>query len=569
MEVPKGATMGRTDAFTVIVYFSALALLAFPLAHWVAAVLRGEVPKFLAWLAPLEKALYRLSGLNPDHDQRPVNYLRDLLLFHGIGFAVLFALLLLQGALPLNPQHFPGLSWHLAFNTSASFVTNTNWQAYSGEAALSNLSQMLGLTTQNFLSAATGLGLVAVLARGLTRKEDGRVGNFAVDLVRSTLYLLLPLSFIWALLLAGQGVVQSFSAFPTATTLEGAEQVIPLGPAASQIAIKQLGTNGGGFFGVNSAHPFENPTPFSNFLQVLAILLLPVAQVLAFGKLLNRPREGRALLSAMLLIFIPLLIIALWAEHTGVPGLGATMEGKEVRFGVTDSVLWGVATSAASNGSVNAMHSSFTPIAGLVFLFQLLTGEVVLGGVGAGLYGMALYALITLFLAGLMVGRSPEWLGKKIEAYEVKLALIALLVPSALILIGTGLGSLMPWGTSAISHGGAHGLSELLYGFASTLGNNGSAFAGLSAGSAVLNSLFGLGMIIGRFVVIIPVVLIAGSLGSKKTIPASSGTFPTDGPLFVVLLAGTVLVVGALTFFPVLMLGPIAEHFLMLAGMSF
>lgn len=550
--------MPRQDVLTLLIYFTALLLLAVPMAKFIAKIFMGDGS------TSVEKYIYKLAGIDSTQEQKAPAYLRDLLIFNALGFVFLFAMLMLQGVLPLNPQNFAGLSWHLAFNTAVSFVTNTNWQAYSGEAALSNFSQMIGLTTQNFVSAATGLSIVAVIARGLSRKVDGRLGNFSSDLVRGTLYILLPLSIVWAILLASTGVVQSFSAFPTATTIEGAEQVIPLGPAASQIAIKQLGTNGGGFFGVNSAHPFENPTPFSNFLQVLAILFLPIAQVLALGFMLGRPKEGRAILAAMFLLFIPLLCFALWSEHQS-----GIMEGKEVRFGITESVLWGVSTTAASNGSVNAMQSSFAPLTGLVFIFQMLTGEVVLGGVGAGLYGMALYAIITLFLAGLMVGRSPEWLGKKIEAYEVKLALVALLVPSALILLGVSLGAVMPWGLGALSHQGPHGLSELLYGFASTVGNNGSAFAGLGAGSPALNTIFGFCMLIGRFVVIIPIVLIMGSLGAKRAVRPSSGTFPTNGPLFVILLAGTVLIFGALTFFPVLVLGPIAEHFLMLAGSTF
>jgi K+-transporting ATPase ATPase A chain len=561
--------MPRNDVLSLIIYFVILFSLAFPLGHIISQVLQGEIPKFLKWLTPLEKACYKLSGINIQSEQKAKSYLKDLIVFNLFGFIFLFFILFFQGVLPLNPENFSGLSWHLAFNTAASFMTNTNWQAYSGEASLSNLSQMLGLTTQNFLSAATGLSIVAVLARGLSRKLDGNVGNFGADLVRSTIYILLPLSVVFAILLVSQGVVQSFSKFPVATTIEGATQTIPLGPAASQISIKQLGTNGGGFFGVNSAHPFENPTPFSNFLQVLLILLIPVSQVIAFGKLLKRPREGYALLTTMLLLFIPLLGFALWSEHQGIPGLGATLEGKEVRNGVTESVLWGVATTAASNGSVNSMHSSFTPLTGFVFIFQMLTGEVIFGGAGAGLYGIALYAVITLFLAGLMVGRSPEWLGKKIEAYEVRLALFALLIPSALILTGVALGGIMPWGLSSLSHKGPHGLSELLYGFASTVGNNGSAFAGLSANTPIINSIFGVCMLLGRFLVIVPIVLIAGSLSQKKIIPATSGTFPTDGYLFVLLLVGVILIFGALTFFPVLALGPIAEHLLMLAGQTF
>jgi K+-transporting ATPase ATPase A chain len=429
--------MPRHDVLTIVVFFSALFILAFPLGGMIAKILSGEAPSFLKWLSPLEKIILKLAMINQS-EQKAKFYLRDLLIFNFIGFLFLLFILLTQGFLPLNPMNYTGLNFPLAFNTAVSFMTNTNWQAYSGEASLSNFSQMVGLTSQNFLSAATGLSIVAVLARGLSRKEDNKVGNFAVDLVRGIVYLFLPISFLFALFLITQGVVQSFAAFPEILTLEGLKQVIPLGPAASQVAIKQLGTNGGGFFGMNSAHPFENPTPLSNFFQTLAILLIPVAQVIAFGKLLKRPKEGYAILSSMLMIFIPLLLLSVFSEN-----IWPTMEGKEVRFGLTESALWGAATTAASNGSVNAMHSSMTPLSGLAYIFQMLTGEVVLGGVGAGLYGMALYVIITLFLAGLMVGRSPEWLGKKIEAAEVKLALIAILVPSALVLLGVSLGSVV------------------------------------------------------------------------------------------------------------------------------
>ncbi len=560
--------MPRNDVLTLLVYFITLISLSIPLGYLISQVLQGKPPAYLKWLIPVENLVLKFSG-TIDQEQKARSYLKDLLLFNLMGFLFLFVILVTQGALPLNPQNYPGLTWHLAFNTAMSFVTNTNWQAYSGEASLSNFSQMVGLTTQNFLSAATGLAVIAVLARGLSRKMDGRVGNFATDLVRSIIYIFLPLSFVFSLLFVSQGVVQSLADFKIVTTLEGAEQIIPTGAAASQIAIKQLGTNGGGFFGVNSAHPFENPTPFTNFLQLLLILLLPVSQVFAFGKMLNRPRQGYAILFSMFLLFIPLLGLALYSEHTGIPEMGALLEGKELRFGVTESTLWGVATSAASNGSVNSMHSSFTPMAGLVFIFQMITGEVIFGGVGSGLYGMALYIVITLFLAGLMVGRSPEWLGKKIEAYEIKLALYALLIPGALILVGVCLAAVMPWGLSSLSHGGPHGLSELLYNFASTVGNNGSAFGGFAANTPIINSIFGLCMLIGRFIVIIPVILIAGSLGNKKTTPASAGTFPTDGVIFIVLLSGVVVIFGALTFFPVLALGPIAEHLLMLAGQTF
>ena len=560
--------MPRHDVLSLILYFSSLILLAWPLGVLIARIFEGNIPGFLKWLTPLEKVCLKLAGINPQ-EQKAKSYLKDLLLFNLAGFGLLFFILFFQNYLPLNPENFPGLSWHLAFNTAASFMTNTNWQAYSGEAALSNFSQMVGLTTQNFVSAATGLSLVAILARGLSRKLEPRIGNFGQDLTRSTIYLFLPLSVVVSIILLSQGVVQSLGSFFSAQTLEGALQVIPQGPAASQIAIKQLGTNGGGFFGINSAHPFENPTSFSNFIQVLSILLIPVAQVFAFGKMLKKPKDGLAIFFSMLLLLLPLLSLSLWSEHQGITGLGEAMEGKEVRFGVTESVLWGVTTTAASNGAVNAMHSSMTPLSGLVFIFQMLTGEVVFGGAGAGLYGMSLYMIITLFLAGLMVGRSPEWMGKKIESYEVRLAVLALLTPCAVILIGVALTLTSSWGLSTLSHQGPHGLSEVLYAFASTVGNNGSAFGGLTASGPILNTVFGVCMIVGRFVVIIPIVLIAGSLGAKKSTPASSGTFPTDGFLFTVLLTGVVVIFGALTFFPVLALGPIAEHLLMLSGVTF
>lgn len=546
--------MPRQDVLVVLLFLVSLFFFGIPLGRLIAAVLEGKIPGIFRVLIPVERLIYKICAIYSEEDQRPKLYLRNLLLFNLIG--VLF----LSGLLLIDPK---GISWDLAFNTAISFVTNTNWQAYSGEVSLSNISQVLGLTVQNFFSAATGLSLVAVISRGLSRKLDGRVGNFGVDVVRVIIYVLLPLSLILALSLISQGVVQNFSEYVPSVSIEGTKQLIPMGPAASQIAIKQLGTNGGGFFGMNSAHPFENPTPFSNFLQLLSILLIPFSQVVAFGHMLKKPKEGHAILGTMFLIFLPLLCLALYSEHQGIPSLGTTMEGKEVRFGVTESVLWATSTTAASNGSVNSMHSSLTPLTGLVLIFQMLTGEVIFGGAGSGLYGIALYMIITLFLSGLMVGRSPEWLGKKIEAYEVKLALGALLIPGAFILIGTSLGLMHDWGVDSLSHPGPHGLSELLYGFASTLGNNGSAFGGLNANTRVLNVLFGLCMVLGRFVVIIPVVLIAGSFSQKKSSNAGSGSFPTDGPLFVFLLAGIIIIFGALTFFPVLALGPIAEHLLM------
>lgn len=554
--------MPKHDVLGLLVFFISLAGFAWILAGLISRVFKGDIPGYLRFLIPVENIIYKLSMIRKDEDQKSIFYIRDLLIFNVCGLIFVMVVLMCQGALPLNPQEYSGLSWHLAFNTAVSFMTNTNWQAYSGESTLSYFSQVLALTTQNFLSAATGFAILGVLTRGLTRKEDGKIGNFSVDVVRTTLYILLPLSFLLAILLMSEGVIQNFSDYVKMTSLEGKDSLIPMGPAASQIAIKQLGTNGGGFFGLNSAHPFENPTPFSNLLQTYAILLIPFAQVLAFGKLVGNVKQGYSLLISMFSVFLFFLLVALFAEHSS-----GFLEGKELRFGTTESTLWGIATTAASNGSVNAMHSSFSPLAALSFLFQLLTGEVIFGGVGAGLYGISLYGIITLFLAGLMVGRSPEWMGKKIEAYEVKLALIALLVPSAIILIGVSLGAVSPWGLSSLSHKGPHGLSELIYTFASTAGNNGSAFGGFNATTPLLNSILGLAMLIGRFVVIIPVVLIFGNLSAKKIIPTSSGTFPTDGILFSLLLTGVIFIMGALTFLPMLVLGPIAEHFLLQVGM--
>jgi potassium-transporting ATPase potassium-binding subunit len=561
--------MLKNDLLSLFIYFSILIPTSFFMGKWICFVLEGKIPPFLNFMKSWEKGIYRLSGINETKGSHAPDYIRDILWFHFFGFVFLFLILLFQKYLPLNPQNFQGLNLALAFNTSVSFMTNTNWQAYSGEASLSHFSQMVGLTTQNFLSAATGFAVMVVMARGLTQKLEGKMGSFGVDLVRSTIYILLPLSIILAILLMSEGVIQSFGEYIRALTLEGGEQIIPTGPAASQIAIKQLGTNGGGFFGVNSAHPFENPTPFSNFLQTFSLLFLPMAQVFAFGFLIKKPKEGYSLLSTMFLLFIPLLAISLWSEYTPLADLGLNFEGKEWRFSIAESTLWGVATTAASNGSVNAMHSSFTPLSGLVFIFQILTGEVIFGGVGSGLYGMILYVFITLFLAGLMVGRSPEWLGKKIEAYEIKLSLIAILTPSLLILIGVSLACINQWGLNSLSHQGPHGFSEFIYAFASASGNNGSAFAGFNANTPILNLILGLCMLVGRFVVIIPVILIAGSFSQKKTIPQTSGTFPTDSPLFVILLTSTILIFGALTFFPMLALGPIAEHLLLKAQFFF
>lgn len=563
--------MDSVDWIQIILYAVCL-IAAMPLlGNFMARVFEGEKNFLTPVMTPLETVIYRAAGINPQEKMRWRRYSGALLIFNALGFLFVFLLQIFQSHLPLNPQNLPNVTSDLAFNTAVSFMTNTNWQAYSGESTLSYLVQMLGLAVQNFVSAATGMAVLLVLIRGLVRKSAETLGNFWVDLTRSTLYVLLPLSFILAILLVSQGVIQNFSSYAQAVTLEGVEQTIPLGPAASQIAIKQLGTNGGGFFGVNSAHPFENPTPFSNFLQMLSILLIPAAQVYMFGVLVKNKRQGWALFSAMALLFALGFAIAMKAELSPNPHFQnlALMEGKETRFGIMNSVLWATATTVASNGSVNAMHDSLSPIAGMVTLFNIMLGEVVFGGVGAGLYGMLMFAILTVFIAGLMVGRTPEYLGKKIEAYEITWAIVAVLTPCAVILLGSALAVSIPQGISSLSNQGPHGFSEILYAFSSAAGNNGSAFAGLSVNTPFYNRALGIAMLIGRFAVIFPSLAIAGSLAKKKATPFSSGTFPTDGSLFVILLIAVVLIVGALTFFPALSLGPIVEHFLMMEGRIF
>jgi potassium-transporting ATPase potassium-binding subunit len=556
----------------LIFFFAVLLGLGLPLGRMMATALEGEAPpRGLGWMGRLERLFYAGGGIDPRSSMNWRQYLGALIGFHALGGLLLFLILRFQNFLPFNPQGLANVEWSLALNTAISFVTNTNWQAYSGESTLSYFSQFAGLTVQNFLSAAVGISVLAALARGLRNKESDKLGNFWADMVRSCVYVLLPLSIVMAFLLVGQGVVQSFAAYLDASTLEGATQTLPFGPAASQIAIKQLGTNGGGFFGVNSAHPFENPTPFSNFLQMLAILLIPLACVEMFGRMLNQKKHARALLVAMFVIFVPVLIIALYAEfqpNTALAGL-PFIEGKEIRFGILNSTLWSQVTTAASNGSVNAMHDSLSPLAGGLAIFNMLLGEIVFGGVGSGLYGMVLFAILTVFLAGLMVGRTPEYLGKKIQAPEVRLAAVGIILPSAVVLLGSALSVLHPSGLAGLANQGPHGLSEILYAWASAANNNGSAFAGLTVNTTFYNLLLGVAMIIGRFGVMIPVIAVAGSLAKRKIAPPSSGTFPSEGPLFVSLLVGVILIVGALTFFPVLSLGPVVEHLLLGSGISF
>ncbi len=563
--------MNAADFAYLGLFLAALLAASVPLGRWLADVLMGRVPFVLCWLAPVERATYRLSGIDPAAEMGWREYTGALLAFHLFGFGAVLALQLLQGFLPLNPQHFGPVPLGVAVNTAVSFVTNTNWQACSGEASLSYLTQMAGLGVQNFLSAAVGLAVMAALARGLVRKSAAGLGNVWADLVRGTLYVLLPLSLVLAVVLVAQGVPMSFAPYAKATTLAGAEQVVPLGPAASQIAIKQLGTNGGGFYGANSAHPLENPTPFSNFLQTLAILLLPAACVVAYGRLVGARRHAWVVYGVMLTFFFAALALSLRAELTPHPQLGAAvaMEGKEVRFGVVPSVLWANATTVASNGSVNAMHSSLSPLAGGVALFNMLLGEIVFGGVGSGLYGMVAMIVLAMFLAGLMVGRTPEYLGKKIEAFEVKTAAVAVLVPCVAVLFGCAASFLTASGRAAVGNGGPHALTEVLYAWGSMANNNGSAFGSLTATGDLYTWGGALAMLVGRFAVIVPLLALAGSLAAKKPVPPSSGTFPTDGPLFATLLAGTILIVVALTHFPSLALGPVLEHLLLGAGRTF
>jgi potassium-transporting ATPase potassium-binding subunit len=517
-----------------------------------------------------EDFVFHLIGDSTRSQMSWSQYAGALLASNFVGFLVLLFVLLLQGKLPLNPQSLPGVPIWLAINTAISFVTNTNWQAYSGEATLSYFSQMVGLTTQNFFSAATGITVILAFARGVTSTHQHQIGNFWRDLVRIILYILLPLSAIWAIALVSQGVVQNFSSYITAYPISGGEQLLPMGPAAAQIAIKQLGTNGGGFFGVNSCHPFENPTALSNFLQVLAILLIPAALPFTFGRLVGSPRHGMALFASMLILFLVSLTFSLISESSGNPLLEGMpfMEGKEQRFGIGGSVLWGVATTTASNGSVNSMISSYSPLAGGIALLNMMLGEVVFGGVGSGLYGLLLFAIVTVFIAGLMVGRTPEYLGKKVEAPEIRFAAIGLVLPSAVVLLLSAVAVSTQAGLSSLLHTGPHGLSEILYAFTSAANNNGSAFAGLNSNTPFYNSLLAVAMVLGRYGVLLPVLFIAGRFASKKTIPASLGTFETHGWLFTALLCSIVLIVGALTFFPALCLGPIIEHLLLTQGRS-
>jgi len=564
----------------LIIYFETLLLLTKPLGTYMAKVYQGERLFLDPILGPVERFLYRLSGIDPRSEMTWKTYAIAMLLFNILGLTFVYLLQRLQWILPLNPQGLGAVSPDSAWNTAVSFASNTNWQGYGGETTMSYLTQMLGMTVQNFLSAATGMAVMVALIRGIVRHTTKEIGNFWVDMTRSVLYILLPLSLVLALALVSQGVVQTFSEYKTATSLQSSEtQLIAMGPAASQVAIKQLGTNGGGFFNVNSAHPLENPTPFSNFLEMLSILLIPAALCYTYGKMVGDTRQGWALLAVMTIVIVALLGVAVWSEQSGNPmftamGIdqaqtdinpGGNMEGKEVRFGIVNSALWATVTTAASNGSVNAMHDSFMPLGGLVPMWLMQLGEIIYGGVGSGLYGMLAFVIIAVFVSGLMVGRTPEYLGKKIEAYEMKMASIIILIPVMVVLLGTATALMTEAGRATIFNPSTHGFSEVLYAFSSAANNNGSAFAGLGANTPFYNIALGIAMFIARYWLAIPVLAIAGSLASKKKVPASAGTLPTHTPLFIVWVIGVIIIVGALSFLPALALGPIVEH-LMIFG---
>jgi K+-transporting ATPase ATPase A chain len=563
--------MKTADIIQVLLYFTTLVALTPLLGSYMAKVFMGEKHILTPVFGKIERGLYKLGGIRENEETTWKTYTYSLLLLSLLGFSLLFLVQLVQSVLPLNPNRLPNVPWHSAFNTAVSFVTNTNWQSYAGETTLSYFVQTVGLTVQNFISAGMGIAVLIALIRGIVRKNSETIGNFWVDITRAILYILIPLSIITAILLAGQGVVQNFNKNINIITLEGDSQVLPMGPAASQIAIKQLGTNGGGFFNANSAHPFENPTPFSNFIQMLAILLIPASLTYTYGKMVGSVRQGWNIFTAMFLLLAAGLAISLFSEFSFNPVYGDSllMEGKETRFGIMNSVLWSSATTAASNGSVNAMHSSLSPVSGMVAMINIMLGEVIFGGVGSGLYGMVIFIILTVFIAGLMVGRSPEYLGKKIETFEVQMAILAVLIPSLLILVLTGIACISRNGLQGILNSGPHGFSEILYAYSSAAGNNGSAFAGLNANTVFYNLTTGIGMLFGRFGVIIPVMAVAGSMARKKITPVSSGTFRTDNFLFVALLIFVILIIGGLTFFPALALGPLVENILLKSGIIF
>ncbi len=572
--------MNAFDVIQIVVFFGVLILSTPILGKYMAKVFSGDFSnqvakakywnpiRFLSWF---EKKVYKICGIKSENLMNWKSYTISLLIFNFFGFLLLFILQLTQKWLPANPQNFDNVGLASAFNTAMSFTTNTNWQGYAGETTMSYTVQMLGLTVQNFLSAATGITVILALIRGLKSKTTSDLGSFWTDLTRTIVYILMPLSIILAIVLVSQGVVQTFNCYTTVNTLEGAKQTIAVGPAASQIAIKMLGTNGGGFFNANSAHPFENPTPFTNFLEMFALLIIPMALTYTFGKMIGSVKQGWTIFITMFVMCIVGLAIMLFSEYSFNPVLqqAGIMEGKETRFGIMNSVLFANITTDVSCGAVNCLHSSLSPMAGMVATINMMLGEIVFGGVGAGLYGMLIFVILTVFIAGLMVGRTPEYLGKKIESKEIKMAIIAVLAPNFVILVFTAIAVMLPVGLSSILNAGPHGFSEILYAFTSAAANNGSAFAGLNANTNFYNIMLGIGMLIGRFAIIVPVLAIAGSLSVKKNVPQSSGTFKTDSGLFIFLLIAVILIVGALTHFPALSLGSIIEHFLMLSGKTF
>jgi len=562
----------QNELLQLVLYFGLLIGLTPLLGGFMARVFEGKRTFISGVLGPVEKRIYRFGGVKTDQEMSWKRYFCAVLLFNVVGLVTVVALEMTQAWLPLNPQKLPNVPWALALNTAISFITNTNWQAYAGESTMSYLTQMAGLAVHNFLSAATGIAILVAFARGLKRASAKTLGSFWVDLTRATLYVLLPLAVVFSLVLVSQGVVQNFKPYVTAKTIEGADQIIPLGPAASQIAIKQLGTNGGGFFGQNSAHPFENPTPLTNFIEMFGLIIIAASLVYTFGLLVGDKRHAWCLFGVMLTLLLGSFALAWWSESQPNPVIGNVqplLEGKETRFGVMNSVLWAVATTGTSCGAVNSMHDSFTPLAGLAPLWNLMLGCIVFGGVGAGLYGILMHVLIAVFIAGLMVGRTPEYLGKKIQAWEATWAVVAILIPNFLILIGSAVACSLPTGLSSLNNGGPHGLSEIFYAYASASNNNGSAFAGLNANTYFYNLTLGTAMFIGRFGVIFAVLAISGHLAAKKTVPSSPGTFPTNGLTFAFVLFGVIVIIGALTFFPALCLGPIVEHGLMLGGRVF
>lgn len=575
--------MNFNHIFQPLLYLIILILLAKPLGGYIARVYEGRRTILDPLLRPLDLLFYKILGVRPEEEMSWKRYTTSLLLFSLVSMLFLYMVQRVQNWLPLNPQGFDSVPPDLAFNTAASFTTNTNWQAYAGESTMSYLTQMLGLTFQNFVSAAVGATVAISLIRGFIRRNRKTVGNFWVDLVRSVTRILLPLSLIFALILVSQGVIQNFSPYVKAYTIEGGQQIIAQGPVASQEAVKMLGVNGGGFFNANSAHPFENPTPLSNFLQMLSIFLIPAGFVFAFGKLVNDDRQGWAIFATMSILFLLGAGILIYAEQVGNPLLndlgiasqasvmqpGGNMEGKEVRFGITNSALFATMTTDASCGAVNSMHDSLTPLGGFITLLNMMLGEIVFGGVGTGLYGMLVFAILAVFIAGLMVGRTPEYLGKKIESREIKMAMLSILILPVSILGFTAVASLIPQGVQGILNPAAHGFQEILYAFTSGTANNGSAFAGLSVNTLFYNTTVGIATLLGRFLPIIPIMAIAGSLAAKRAVPITEGTFPTYGPMFVVLLMGIILILGALTYFPALALGPILEHLQMLSGKVF